>query len=293
MRYGDFVRQRIFAPLQMTHSSLLDKRRVLKGRVATYEIEGDSIVNWRRDWQHELPSFFGIFSTLDDVVRWDEGLRHTTVLTEASIEQMWTPAKLRDGRVGLVTGRPYGFGFEISDIRGHRVAAHSGASGTYVLHFRDEPLTIIVLANLANTAGPNATLIAREVAGILRPEYLPPHYLPAQNDPSPALTTSVHELLTEMGAGRTSSLMTSQHAAWYDATPAGFRSTWFRRLSSIGPLTYQACDNTDGRGIALGDLITRICYYHGQGGEQTLYITAWFAPDGKVAAIRFGRVDEL
>ncbi|MGH7575322.1 MAG: hypothetical protein ACREM1_09390 [Longimicrobiales bacterium] len=52
---------------------------MLPRRVATYEFEDTTLVNWRRDWDYELPSFFGgsgfdvsiayggIWSTLDDV----------------------------------------------------------------------------------------------------------------------------------------------------------------------------------------------------------------------------------
>lgn len=38
------------------------------------------------DWDYELPSFFGIWSTLDDVARWDTALRRHTLLTPESLE---------------------------------------------------------------------------------------------------------------------------------------------------------------------------------------------------------------
>jgi CubicO group peptidase (beta-lactamase class C family) len=292
-RYGEFLQQRIFTPLGMSGASLLDKRRVLKGRVATYEIQRDTLVNWRRDWQHELPAFFGVFATVADVVKWDESLRRGTLLSRASLDQMWTPASLANGRPALVTSRPYGFGFELMDIRGRRYAAHSGASGAYVLHFFDEPLSIVVLGNLANTAGPNSTLMAREIAGVLRAEYLPPHRVRATNDPAPATTDSVRALLVAMGGGTASSLMTSHHRAWFEATPTSFRASWFRRLASIDKLTYLTCDDMRGRGVRMLDEIDRICHYRIETGAQPLFVTSWFDSAGRVSFVRFGRADEL
>ncbi len=189
MRYADFLQRRIFTPLDMRGASVLDRRRLVRGRVATYEMQRDTLVNWRRDWQHELPAFLGVWATLADVVKWDGSLRRATLLPRAAIEQMWTPATLAGGRTAIVTSRPYGFGFELADLRGRRYAAHGGASGVFLLHFLEEPLTIVVLGNLSNTAGPNGTLIAREVAGLLRTEYLPPHHLAPRPDRLPPRRT--------------------------------------------------------------------------------------------------------
>ena len=61
-KYPEFLQRRIFDPLQMTQSSTTDRRRVVKGRVATYEFADSALVNWRRDWDYDVPSFFGIGS---------------------------------------------------------------------------------------------------------------------------------------------------------------------------------------------------------------------------------------
>lgn len=293
MRWAEFLQRRIFTPLALTHASVLDRRRVLKGRVASYELQQDTLVNWRRDWQHELPAFFGVWATLADVVKWDESLRRATLLSRASLEQMWTPASLADGRTAMVTSRPYGFGFELADLRGHRVAAHGGASGVFLQHFLDEPLTIAVLTNLSNTAGPHAPLLAREVAGMLRPEYLPAHHLAPRPDPAPLATDSLRAMLASMGAGTSHPLLTQAHQTWFDATPRTFRANWFRRLGALSPLTFLACDEVAGRRVRMLDDIERICYYRAQSGPETLFITAWLTAEGRVSFVRFGRSDEL
>ena len=95
--YREFMQREIFEPLGMSQSSILDKSRVLLGRVPTYSLRDGVHVNWRRDWDFELPSFFGIFSTLRDLAKWDDSLRDATLLSGEGLAQMWTPANVSNG----------------------------------------------------------------------------------------------------------------------------------------------------------------------------------------------------
>ncbi len=160
--YRAFMQRRVFEPLQMGSTSILDKARVLRKRVPTYMIENGELLNWRRDWDYEIPSFFGIFSTLDDLAKWDAALRADSFLKPSSLVQMWTPARVNNGQYARVQDRFYGFGFELSDLRGRRMVGHGGASGTYLLRFVDEPLSIAVLSNLeTSSGGRHPALLAR------------------------------------------------------------------------------------------------------------------------------------
>ncbi len=100
-------------------------------------------------------------------------------------------------------------------------------------------------------------------------------------------------MLVTMGAGAASSSMTAAHRAWFEATPASFRTRWFQRLAALGPLTFLACDDVAGRGVRMMDAVERICHYRAASGTGTLFITAWLAADGRVSFVRFGRRDEL
>ena len=78
--YREFIIQRVFAPLKMQDSSLRDKVRVLKGRVATYSLRDGQLVNWRRESDYEVPAAFGIHSTVGDLALWDASLRRAALL---------------------------------------------------------------------------------------------------------------------------------------------------------------------------------------------------------------------
>ena len=291
-KYRDFLQQRIFDPLGMTFSSVTDRRRVMKGRVSTYEIAAGALVNWRRDWDYELPSFFGIWSTLDDVARWDTALRNRTLLSQASLDAMWSPAKLNDGRDALVDSRLYGFGFRLGDIRGHRVVSHTGASGTLVLHLLEEPLTIIVLTNLSNTAGRHGTTLGHGIAGLLRPGYGPVQKISPGTDPALETTRTLQALLSDVANGRASGAMTTAHATYFQRLPAIARDPIREQLAGLTPLTFLACDEVNGKGIRYTDPITRICHYKATAGDRPLYFTFWLTQEGKAAHMAIARADD-
>ncbi|MGH7713659.1 MAG: serine hydrolase domain-containing protein [Gemmatimonadaceae bacterium] len=287
MPWRAFMQRRIFDPLQLTQSSVLDKRRILKGRVPTYEFSSDTLVNWRRDWSYELPSFFGIFSTLDDLAKWSTSLHRRTLLKQESLEQMWTPAKLETGGHAMVIGDLYGFGFLLSDVRGHRFAGHGGATGTFILHFLDAPISIIVLTNLSSTAGRHAPILARSIAGLYSTEYHGLDRLGVSLDADPQIAAAVMTLLPEFAAGRTTDFMTEAHRAYFNGMPASFRNRLNEPLGKFTGLARITCDNVEGRGIRYTDPIARICYYKGERGERPLYISVYLTQDGKAAHLTF------
>ena len=142
-RYREFMIERFFKPLGMTATSILDQWAVVKNRAAGYTLRDGQLVNIRRVAQVELPSHYGIFSTVKDLAKWEGALATGKVLTLASLERMWTPVRLNDG-----TTHGYGFGWVLGQRRGHRVMSHTGITGTQYSRFPDDGLTVIVLTNL-------------------------------------------------------------------------------------------------------------------------------------------------
>lgn len=81
----------------------------------------------------------GIVSTLDDLVAWDRALREGRVLTEESLEVMFSPFLDR-----------YAYGWEVDTVDGRRLASHAGqVSGfsTYIARALDGHQLIIAWAN--------------------------------------------------------------------------------------------------------------------------------------------------
>src|SRR5262249_14223904 len=73
-RYREFLAARFFKPLGMTSTSVLDQWAIVKNRAAGYTIRNGQLVNIRRVWQDELPSDWGVISTVRDLAKWDTAL---------------------------------------------------------------------------------------------------------------------------------------------------------------------------------------------------------------------------
>ena len=81
---------------------------------------------------------------------------------------MWTPVKLNDGST-----YPYGFGWDVSEIRGHRVIEHSGTwqgFRGFIARYVDDHFTVVVLMNHVDA---ERIYIAHKIAGIYDPALTP------------------------------------------------------------------------------------------------------------------------
>src|SRR5215510_927643 len=287
--YDDFMRKRFFEPLRMTDSRILDRWKIVKNSVPVYTIRDGQLAPWRRDWQYEVNSFAGICSTVEDLAKWDAALRDGTLLKKTSLDLMWTPAKLNNGQEALVFGAPYAIGWMLGDYRGHRIAEHGGASGTHILRFLDEGLTIIVLTNLDVPSGSRPASLARCIAGLIRPTYRPPEMLAPEPDPRPETTREMRALLSNLAEGLTeghdSPIMTAAHRAFYNSLPPPARQEDARLLKTLKSFTYLTSDGVEGRGLKrMGEAISRICYYKAEvGGQKIYYFTFWLTKEGRVA----------
>jgi len=190
--YSNFLAERIFQPAGMTDTSVLNQYKVIKNRARGYTIFQKEVVNIRRDIQVELPSHYGIMSTALDLAKWDAALRSGKILTQATLNLMWTPVKLNNGKT-----HPYGLGWELDERRGHAIVGHGGITGTEITRFISDGLTVIVLTNLGSwgksTPGVNSWGITTKVAEFYVPNLA---YRPIQ-DLDPQLTALVRSLYSQ------------------------------------------------------------------------------------------------
>jgi CubicO group peptidase (beta-lactamase class C family) len=285
--FRGFMQKRFFEPLRMTDSSILDRWKIVKNSVPVYTIRDGQLAHWRRDSQYEVNSFAGVCSTVEDLAKWDAALGDGTLLKKTSLDLMWTPARLNNGQDALVFGSAYGFGWMLGDYRGHRIAEHGGASGTHILRFLDDGLTVVVLTNLDVPSGSRPASLARGIAGCIRTEYRPPQMLAPSPDPRPETTRELRSLLSDLAEGRDSPAMTEAHRAFYYNLPPPVRQEDGLLLKTLKSFTYLASDDVEGRGLRISEPITRICYYKGELGQKIYYFTFWLTKEGKVAHLRF------
>jgi CubicO group peptidase (beta-lactamase class C family) len=104
----------------------------------------------------------GIYSSLEDLAKWDEALRNHTLLGAEEMAPALVPGKLANGSPtfwpaagnddNLHPGKPvsYGFGWFLDPYQGHPRMWHTGSTmgfRTVIERFTTDDLTIVILCN--------------------------------------------------------------------------------------------------------------------------------------------------
>ncbi len=286
--YAEFMDRAIFAPLGMTSTFVQDPSRIVKGRVAPYAVREGRLLRGRRDWNHQLPSHFGVWSTIEDLERLEAGLTAGRPLGRDALEAMWAPASLRDGRPALVNGGLYGFGWQVGDHRGRRAVEHGGFTGTEMLRFPDEGLTIVILSNLDLASGNAPAFLARMVAGAFDPALRPPHELAPADDPDPATTASHRDFLRRFGGPESLARMTAVQKDLYATQPEPVRKGMAELFSSLDALVYLGQDAApvDKPFARLAQRVDRIRYYRAATSRGERFFSFYVDADGRIADMR-------
>ena len=280
-RYREFLDERFFKPLGMASTSVLDQSRIVKHRAAGYTIRDGELVNIRRVVQTELPSHYGVFSSVKDLVTWDAALASGRVLKDASLVAMWTPLTRSDGSTF-----PYGFGWYVDERRGHRWISHAGITGTEFSRFPDDRLTVIVLTNLGARVGApaadavNSWGLTYGVAG----RYVSRLLVGLQNaepDQDPALTQSLRDVLERLARGHDVPILNQRVR---DALHPAVKEILTERLATLRSFTFVACDGPPTRIVERnGDHVSRVCHYRLVNASETRYYSFWLTSNGRVA----------
>jgi CubicO group peptidase (beta-lactamase class C family) len=158
--FAQFLRERIFTPLGMKQTLAYEKgKSEVSQRAYGHSKQG---VSWKETDQSSTSATLGdggIYSSLDDLAKWDEALAQHTLLGESEMQAALIPVKLADGsppkwpaNSDRSEGTPvaYGFGWFLDPYRGHQRMWHYGDTmgfHTYIARFVGNKLTIIVLCN--------------------------------------------------------------------------------------------------------------------------------------------------
>ncbi len=161
MSFSAFVAEQIFKPLGMASSHVHDDdARLVKGRAYGYSGASEAL---RLDASTaERVGAGGVFSTVRDLIKWDENFYTGKVGGRALIDQVQAVGTLSDGKP-----LTYAWGLTIARYRGQPIVEHGGSLVGYRAHlirFPEQHFSVAVLCNLASTL-PGG--LARRVADIV------------------------------------------------------------------------------------------------------------------------------
>jgi CubicO group peptidase (beta-lactamase class C family) len=163
--FPEFLRQRIFAPLKMDHTvAYVQGQNEITNRAYGHTKEGNT---WNQTDQSSTSATLGdggIYSSLEDLAKWDEALRTNKLLSKEEMQSALTPVTLpttstkgdTQPRWPANSDRPegtpvsYSFGWFLDPYRTHPRMWHYGETmgfHSYIVRFPNDHLTIIVLCN--------------------------------------------------------------------------------------------------------------------------------------------------
>ncbi len=170
--YGDFLREKIFKPLGMSTARVISEADIVPNRAAGYRLVAGALKN--QEWVSPSTNSTAdgsLYFTILDLAKWDAALYTNAPLKQSSLAQMWTPARLNDGKE-----KRYGFGWHTDQIHNRRIVYHGGAWQGFkssIVRFPDDKLTIIFLANSWETSD---IKLSRGLASLFYAEFaLPAH----------------------------------------------------------------------------------------------------------------------
>lgn len=145
--YETFLQDNIFTPLEMTSTGYDHNRDDLaigyKDRFRKADFADMSIPF----------AAGGLYSTVEDLYRWDQALYTEQLLPQAMLDEMFTPQAAIPNSGWLDSGSPesaYGYGWMIGKEGNRRVFEHGGGIDGFVsiiTRYPDDKTTIIILSN--------------------------------------------------------------------------------------------------------------------------------------------------
>lgn len=192
--YGDFLAERVFKPLGMATARVISERDIVPNRAAGYVLRNGELKNqgWVSPSLNTTADGALYFSVLD-MIKWEEALAGGKLLSKGAYDQMWTRAKLNNGRE-----RRYGFGWALRNLNGRVVIEHGGAwqgFKSFIARYPDRKLTVIVFANTADVNPARlASGISEAFDATLKPEPVA--------DPDPSRTADLRQLFESILDGK-------------------------------------------------------------------------------------------
>ncbi|MCU1272517.1 MAG: beta-lactamase [Acidobacteriaceae bacterium] len=167
--FPDFLHDRIFQPLNMSSTvAYVRGKNDIPNRAFGHSLEGKSSMQTDQSPTSATLGDGGVYSSLEDLAKWDQALRRNALLSQREMQPALTPVKVSSGQVSGPDGSPaaYGFGWFLNPYRSHQRMWHYGETmgfRTTIQHFVADNLTIIILCNRADL---NPSALALQVADL-------------------------------------------------------------------------------------------------------------------------------
>ena len=175
--YAEFLEQRIFKPLGMTHTGYEGV-----GAGGAPRAAGHTPTMWGGFGtvsdisMSQVYAAGALVSTVDDMARWDAAVSSGKLLKSATWTQAFTPYKPAAGK-----SANYGYGWQMAKVRGANEIGHGGdinGFAAYTLRLPEQKVYVVLLTNADSGSGlVRPAVVAKKAAAIAignpYPDYRP------------------------------------------------------------------------------------------------------------------------
>jgi CubicO group peptidase (beta-lactamase class C family) len=146
----EFTRDRVFMPLGMQHTQFQNQYGdLVQNRAYSYQRQPDGRYQYVAQ-SYSIPGPSGLFTTVEDLARWDENFYSASVGGKDLLALMQVRGKLNSGAETDVAS-----GLAIGEYRGLRAVEHGGSDAgfrTELLRFPDAHFSVVALCNAGDAA---------------------------------------------------------------------------------------------------------------------------------------------
>jgi len=179
-RFGELLEQEIFGPLGMIDTFVYDGPTRKSARAAIGYGQFGQVDD---GGPTAIPGDGGIYSTVDDLFKWDQALYTEKLVRQSTLAEAFTPGKVLEG------ASTYGFGWNIDQDGGSKYLWHTGSNAGFRAFFGRRlanKVTVIMLTNRGNSKRQD---IDAAIQNILSDK---PYVLPKQSG-AEKLYRTIHE----------------------------------------------------------------------------------------------------
>jgi len=150
MPYGEYLKKTFFDPLEMKNTGLHYAGIKLENEAHGYATNNgkyEEALNWDMSWAGAAGA---LYSTLEDLDKWNNALYSGKVLSESSMKSALTVVQLKNGAKPQMN---YGYGLITGNYRGLDIIQHSGGLHgflTQLVYFPKQKMTVVMYSNNAN-----------------------------------------------------------------------------------------------------------------------------------------------
>lgn len=161
--YVDFIQRGQFDAARMPRSGFGDAKDVVVNKASSYVLDrgGNGYRNVIEDFPVFMRAGAGINSNVGELANWLIALQSGRLLAPASVERLWQPTSLNDGKPA-----PWALGWPTIGRDAHRAVAGIGGARSAFYVYPDDGLAVIILSNLA---GAQPEQLIDTVAGFYLP----------------------------------------------------------------------------------------------------------------------------